>query len=274
MTEPDWPALWRELTARVRHPARESPDEGAGRHEQWAARFDSAVRRKARERPDTLLDFVAEKLRPEHTVLDIGAGTGHFALPFARRVRSVTAVEPSASMADLLQKNAAAEGLNNIHLVDATWEAAQVEAHDAAFCSHAMYSSLDLVGFVRKMEWKARERCFLVMRMPSHDGVMRELSLRIYGQPYDSPNFWVGYHVLYDMGIYASVVMEPFMRCWTDDSLDDALRRARRHLRLEDSTAYDELIRETLSRRLRLRNGQYHWPDGMRSAMMWWQPSR
>jgi SAM-dependent methyltransferase len=232
------------------------------------------VKRKGKERPDTLLKFVVDKLRPEGTLLDIGAGTGQFAVPFARVARTVTAVEPSPGMAALLRKNAAAEGLTNIHLVEARWEDAQVEPHDVAFCSHAMYSSPDLVGFIRKMERNARDMCFLAMRMPSHDGVMRELSRLVHGQPYDSPNFWVGYNLLYDMGIYASVVMEPFLRCWTDDSLDDALSRARRHLRLGDSTAYDDVICETLARRLTFRDGQYHWPDGMRSAMAWWEPSR
>jgi len=251
MAEPNWAELWRELTERTCRP--------------------EAAKRKEREPPDTLVDFVIAKLQPGYTVLDIGAGTGNFAIPFARVARTVTAVEPSAGMASLLRKNAAARGLTNIHLVDARWEDADVEAHDAAFCSHAMYSSLDLVGFVRKMESKARHLCCLVMRVPSHDGVLRELSRLIHGQPYDSPNFWVGYNVLYDMGIYANVVMEPFVRLWTDDNLDDALQRARRHLRLGDSTACDDVIRETLARRLTFREGQYYWPDGMRSAMAWWQ---
>ena len=274
MTEPNWAELWRELTEHVRRPDREGESGGGRRPEEWAARFDAGVKRKARERPDTLLDFVVEKLQPEDTVLDIGAGTGHFAIPLARVARSVTAVEPSPGTAALLRKNAAAQGLTNIHLVDARWEDTQVEPHDVAFCSHAMYSSLDLVGFVRKMERNARNICFLAMRMPSHDGVMRELSRRIHGQPHDSPNFWVGYNVLYDMGIYANVVMEPFVRCWTDDNLEDALNRARRHLRLGDSTACDDVIRETLARRLTFRDGQYYWPDGMRSAMMWWTKDR
>jgi SAM-dependent methyltransferase len=276
--EPDWAELWREITARVRHPETQSPLEAARRRaagsEHRARRFDAASKRKGAEHPDTLLDFVLQRLRPGHSVLDIGAGTGRFAIPFARVARSVTAVEPSPGMAALLEENAAAEGLANVRLVQAGWEQAKVELHDVAFCSHAMYSSLDLVAFVRKMEAHAREYCFLAMRMPSHDGVMRELSRRIHGQPYDSPNFLVGYHVLYDMGIYANVVVEPFLRGWTDTSLEEALQRARRHLRVGDNTAYDELIRETLARRLTFRDGCYRWPDGMRSAMAWWQPSR
>jgi len=254
MTEPSWAELWRALTERTWRP--------------------EAAKRKGQEPSATLPNFVKDKLRPGDTLLDIGAGGGNFAIPFARVARTVTAVEPSADAAALLRERAAAHELSNINLVEARWEDAEVEAHDVAFCSHAMYSSPDLVAFVRKMESRARRLCFLVMRMPSHDGVMRELSSAIHGEPHDSPNFWVGYHVLYDMGIYAGVVMEPAVRSWSDASLDDAVQRARRHLGVEDRTDQDVLIRETLARRLTVRDGKYCWPDGMRSAMAWWQPSR
>ncbi len=181
-----------------------------------------------------------EKLRPGDTVLDIGAGNGRCAIPFARVARSVTAVEPSASSIALLRES----GVANLRLLQARWEDAEVEPHDVAFCSHAMYSSEDFAAFVRKMEAKARNFCFLVMRVPSHDGVMRELSRRIYGEPHDSPNFWVGYNALYDMGI----------------------------LQLDSGTAWDDEIRETLAQRLTFRDGQYYWPDGMRSALVCWRP--
>ena len=269
MTELNWAELWRELSERFLRP--ETEGQGGRWQGDRASHFDAAVKRKRRERPDSLLDFVVGRLHPEDTVLDIGTGTGRFAIPMARVARSVTVVEPSPSMAAFLRENAAAEGLTNIHMLDVGWENVEVEPHDVAFCSHAMYTSLDLVGFVRKMERSARDSCFLVMRVPSHDGVMRELSQHIYGQPHDSPNFVVGYNVLYGMGIYANVLMENFVRTWTNDSLEDALERARRHLRLGDSTAHDDVIWETLAQRLTLRDGQYHWPDGMRSALVWWE---
>ncbi|MBI4282821.1 MAG: methyltransferase domain-containing protein [Chloroflexi bacterium] len=273
MNEPDWAELWRELIVRNRRPEAASDPEAERRREGRAAHFDAAVKRKEEEHPDTLLNFVLDRLRPGDTVLDIGAGTGHFAIPLAKSGYSVTAVEPSPSMAAFLLKNAAADGLTNIHLVDVRWEDVEVEPHDVAFCSHAMYGSQDLVGFVRKMERNARQTCYMSMRMPSHDGVIRELCRRIYGQPHDSPNFLVGYNVLYQMGIYANVVIEPYVRCWTDDSLDGAFLRARRHLRIRNTTEYDDMIREVLAQRLTFRDGQYHWPDGMRSAMAWWEPS-
>ena len=273
MANSSWAELWRELSDRFRW-----PETGAGEDEgRWqrdrAQHFDAAVKRKSKERPDPLLDFVVSRLEPGHTVLDIGAGTGRFTIPMARAAGRVTAVEPSPSMAAFLQENAAAEGLPNIDLTMAGWDNAEVAVHDIALCAHAMYSSPDLVSFVRKMERSARSTCFLLMRVPSHDGIMAHLSRHTYGQPHDSPNFVVGYNVLYEMGIYANVLMDPLIRTWADDTPDEALERARRHLRLGESTAHDDTIRSTLAQRLTFRDGLYHWPDGMRTALVSWEPS-
>ena len=268
-----WSQLWQELSERVRQPGPGEDTEKGSWPEDRAQRFDSAVRRKLREGPDPLLDHVVGSLAPDHTALDIGSGTGRFAVPMAGVASRVTAVEPSAAMIGRLQANAAEAGVENIHVVEASWEEAQVEAHDVALCVHAMYGSPDFPGFVEKMQRNARETCFLVMRLPSADGVIAELSNLIHGQPHDSPNFVVGYNALYEMGVYANVLVENAVRTWTDNSLDEAVERAKRHLRLGTTAGYDGAIRETLTRKLVSRDGAYLWPDGMRSALVWWHPS-
>ena len=268
MTEGYWPALWRELSDRFRWPETTG---SSGWREDRARHFDEASKRKNAERPDPLRDILLEIIEPGQTVLDIGAGTGRFAVPMATVAREVTAVEPSPNMSAFLVENAAAEGVSNIRLLEAGWEDAEVEQHDIAFCSHAMYTNPDLVGFIGKMEANAKVGCYLLMRVPSHDGILGELCMEILGQPHDSPNFVVGYNVLYSMGIYANVMMEPFMRPWRNSSLEEAVARARRHLRLGEDASRDDFIRSTLERRLVQRDGEYVWPDGMRSALAWWK---
>lgn len=53
------------------------------------------------------------------TVVDLGAGTGQFALAAARRFASVIAVDVSPQMVRLLRDRAAAEGLDNLACVEA-----------------------------------------------------------------------------------------------------------------------------------------------------------
>ena len=262
--EIDWLELWRELV--IATTAQTKSRKRADRHA-------SRPHRKARERPDPLLDFVLQNIDSQSTVLDVGAGSGRWTIPVAKIARSVTAVEPSDAMLDMLRQNITAANLNNIQIVPARWKEATIEPHDIVTCAHAMYGSQDFAAFVHKIERHAKKRCYLAVRLPAHDGIIGELSLSIYGRRHDSPNAIIAYNALYSVGIYPNVLMEKDIYHWVDSTFDEAFARAKRHLRLGSSDAHDELIRDTLTRRLTLANNSYIWPDGMRSALLWWNPS-
>jgi len=261
-----WAELWRELASRD---IQASADGEAQMVERWrgvARQLDAG----GRGLPDLLLDYILGRLTPEMTVLDIGAGIGRWTLPIARAVRHVTAVEPLTGMRQVLVERASSHGITNLEVVDVPWLEAEVPRHDVAIAAHATYSTIDLLLFVRKMDASARRTCYLALRVPAHDGVIGELSERIRGQWHDSPNFIVGYNLLLSASFYANVLMEPRpVRHWTDSTLDEAVARAKRHLRLDDAI-HDVAIREVLSRRLQFVDGAYRWPDCMRSALIWW----
>ncbi len=268
--EPDWVALWSELATAFWRQVGGGSDEHADRWSERARRFDASVKRR-RDEPDPLRRLVLGRLRPEDTFVDVGAGTGSWALPVAHAVAKVTAVEPSGSTMEILRANVANEKLSNVVFVPARWEMVDLEPHDHVLCSHAMYTSPDLIGFVSKMEATARRGVYLVMRVPAPDGILAELNRAIRGHPHDSPNFSVGYNALLSAGFCPNVLIEPRLRHWTNATMEEAVDRARRHLRLPDDR-YDGLIRETLSRRLTSTGAGYFWPDGMRSALLWWEP--
>lgn len=262
----DWAALWRELAS---HDLQASAEGEAQMVERWrrvARQLDAGDRGLG----DPLLDHILGRLTPRMTVLDIGAGIGRWTLPIAKVVRRVTAVEPLQGMRQVLLERAASHGVTNLDVVAVPWLEADVSSHDVVIAAHATYTTPDLLGFARKMDACARRTCFLTLRVPAHDGVIGELSERIYGRWHDSPNFIVGYNLLLAAGFTASVLMEPEpIRPWTNPTMDEAVARARRHLHLEDAR-HDAAIREVLSRRLQFVDGAYRWPDGMRSALIWW----
>jgi SAM-dependent methyltransferase len=262
MKEVDWLELWRELVTRNFKPTTE----------RLVERYKAKAQKRT-ERPDDLLDFILEEIDVRDTLVDIGPGTGRWTIPLAKTIKSVTAIEPTSAMVDMLRENLDSAGLGNVDILSQTWEDATPSIHDIAVCAHGMYDSPDLAAFVRKMERFSRKRCYLAVRLPPADGIMAELSLKVYGCQHDSPDAVIAYNALYTMGIHANVLVENGMVNWVNATLEDAFNRARRHLRLETSgTIYDELIYSALNRRLSFFKGVYSWPDGMRSALLWWSP--
>ena len=63
--------------------------------------------------------FEARGLGPSSAVVDLGAGTGQFAVPAARRFGHVTAADVSPVMVEALREKAAAAGLANLGCVRA-----------------------------------------------------------------------------------------------------------------------------------------------------------
>ena len=74
--------------------------------------------------PGSILEriFKLFELQDKCTVLDVGAGTGAFAIPVAKKVSAVTIVEPSKEMVRYLMKSADRNGLNNIDVITKRWE--------------------------------------------------------------------------------------------------------------------------------------------------------
>lgn len=269
----DWIALWRDLAESfIKTPKQRGKGLG-GRWERRAHARGYSDEQQRRDRDDPLMHFVLNLLEPDDTVLDIGAGIGRWSIPMAMACKKVTALDAHPRMLEILLENAAAENAANIETVLGDWPAADVSPRHHVLSTHSVYISPDIGGFVRKMEECALKKCFLVMRVPQHDGIIGALSRRIHGTFHDSPNFIVGYNALLQMGIRGHVVMEERSRPWHNKTLEEALSRAKRHLHLDTDT-HDNLIMDMIKERLVLRDGQYWWPDGMRSALVWWRPGR
>lgn len=260
LTETDWLALWRALVTA------ESQSAQTGLIKRYKTHAFLG-----RTRPDPLLDFILQSLDSTTTVIDVGAGNGRWTVPVAMKARMVTAIEPDLEMVELL-RDIAKNAPGNIDIKQSSWEEAEVEPHDVVVCAHAMYSVPDFAAFVLKMEQLAGKACYMAIRLPPVDGVIAELARAIYGHPYDSANAIIAYNALYSMGIYASIVVEEGINHWVNASFEEAFARAKRHLRLQADSRYDGLIGDTLRSRLVLKDNGYVWPDGMRSALLWWNP--
>lgn len=103
------------------------------------------------------------------TVLDVGCGPGTLALPLARIVRQVVALDYSPAMLDQLRQNALAQGLDNIHAVHRAWED---DWSDIPVCDIAIASRSTLVpdmgAALRQLDAKARRQACLTYLVGGH----------------------------------------------------------------------------------------------------------
>jgi len=272
----DWNALWKELVDLRAADRRKRREAGEGK-DPWidrARRFHDGVRERWRQ-DDSSREFILSQVDAGSTVLDIGAGTGAWSMMLARHVRRVTAVDPSESMLSVLRENMAAENAANVSVIQGAWPDVDVGEHDFSLCSHAMYGCPDLAAFIRGMEKHTRRTCFLLLRAPAADCIQAEAARRLWGQPFDSPNFAIAYNILISMGVYANVLMENtgYWKPRVSRNLDDALQRLKREMNLAGIDEYDGFLIDLLRRRLSLRDGVYVWPKEVCSALVYWNPA-
>jgi SAM-dependent methyltransferase len=148
------------------------------REEAFWERYGAWVAAMKGDYPGVLLDRVAAHARPGGTVLDIGAGTGVFALPLARTAHTVTAIEPSPAQARQLHEVIRREGAGNVTVIEKRWEdvdAAKLGGHDLVLVVHSLQMD-DIAAALTKM-CRVADRCLLLVH-PKGNGLsdaMRDL---------------------------------------------------------------------------------------------------
>ena len=145
-------------------PARRARLVQAAEHAVWeriAERYDAES--SLAEAAPYLVEWVAGQLGPDDDLLDVGAGTGAFALPLSRRVRAVTAAEPSPGMLRVLTRKRAAANLANVAIVQSGWEGDQEEPHAVVLGVNSLYRVLDLRAWFDAVHRLARRRIVVIL---------------------------------------------------------------------------------------------------------------
>ena len=156
---------------------------------------------------DPFFARLRREVTPQTTILDVGAGTGRFTLALAPLVQHVTAVEPNAAMLDYLRQDMSEQGLNNISIVQTTWEDAPGNlSADMVICSHVLYPIMDIIPFLAKLQSAARRACYLYLRAEHIDALTAHLWRHFHGDERCLPPGYIhALDVLFEMGIYADV---------------------------------------------------------------------
>jgi SAM-dependent methyltransferase len=271
----DWTALWKELVEKQGPFWNHKKRSEENRHK-WKDRsqgfYDRVKKRWAK--PDPHRDFIIAMISSvrDATVIDIGAGTGAWAVLLSRSAKKVTAIEPSDEMRQILKENLKNEGVDNVEVIEKLWPAPDMEKHDFSLASHSVYGCEDLQGFISSMTETTRNACFMLLRAPDHNGLMAMAARRIWGQPNDSPNFQVAYNVMLQMGMFPNVLMEEkgMWPRWTNKNFEEAFERIKSRFGLEKDSEHDPFLRALLKEHLEEKDGKFQWPSELRTGLVYW----
>ncbi|MCM3697803.1 bifunctional 2-polyprenyl-6-hydroxyphenol methylase/3-demethylubiquinol 3-O-methyltransferase UbiG [Paenibacillus macerans] len=191
------------------------------------------------------------------SILDIGAASGGFSVPFAERGAQVTSVEPNLSLGELLRENIAgmtngkvdvvAEPFEDIDIQARGWE----KAFDFAFVS--MCPVITDWESVEKVLSCARKFCYISMTAGSREhSLVNEIWPLVTDQPMKNEHLEMAYllHLLYLKGYsYESLVTKEMKT--TEVSKEAALQEVMNWLKMFNLPADDRsrnIVAEYLER--------------------------
>ena len=261
---------WREQvsgrlgeTARLREAAALDPDLWAPRR---ARRYGRTVGHATRADP-----FLTRLLaRPARRYLDVGAGTGRYAVPLARAGHEVVAVEPSAGMRAML------EGAHpRITVVPEPWPVAVARA-EIAFAAHVLYLVADVGPFLDAMTEAATRSCFVLLAAIHSDAMLDPLWRHFHGAPRaTNPTFLDVVALLQERGQRARVEVVRGIGGTGYRAVGDALPDLREQLALPADAATTRELRGVLRDWLVPHRGRLRPPGApLPLAIIHWTPRR
>jgi SAM-dependent methyltransferase len=213
-------------------------------------------------------------LNPDFSILDVACGPGNLALPLAKQVKSVTALDQSGEMLRIIQENMHSSGIKNITCVHKKWEEAilgkDIKAHDIVISSRKIPAK-NLRDELRMLNKAASKYVYLTAPTANHDNqkFYQEIG-RLIGKPYSQmPEYIYYYNILYQEGILAHVDFIYYTNHYRFPDLDTAFNMLNTYVRVENAEQKDKFT-AFLKGRFE-KDGEFKADLRCRWALLWWK---
>lgn len=152
-------------------------------------------------------------LTPETEILDVGCGPGTYALPFAQRVRSVTALDGACEMCKVLEQKANEAELNNITVLQRMWEDVDLEKEGLVNCFDLVFASMTPAvcnyETLIKLNQASRKFCCVISWAGGTFSQARQELWELLFQEKDTGN---GFNIIYPFNLLSSMGYYPTMQ--------------------------------------------------------------
>ena len=231
--------------------------------------FNQAVQRS--NFPALVLDALDPALAICRTAVDVGAGVGALTLPLARRLESVTALEPAAAMRAELAASLERAGVQNVCCMPAGWGEAPLFPHDLVMVANVAPVFDALPAFLKEVETVAQVAVAIVQNVGSggEKFYLGELYPLLLGRPYAGRTDYrrtVALLHARDIHLNVRIVEYDFDQPFADFAEALTFWRDRLPLPIGAEPALAEFLRG----KLRPDGSALVAPMRRRSAVLWW----
>ncbi|MFC4596708.1 class I SAM-dependent methyltransferase [Cohnella hongkongensis] len=212
-----WEKEWKDHGENVRRKMKKAGIEPAKAFDHKAKSFnEQSFSAEGRKRTARIVNWLEDQgVRFENaSVLDVGAASGVFTVPFVERGALVTAVESSLPLVELLKENVAEYGEDKVRIVAEPFDAIDAEARGWSDAFDLVFVSMCPVIFdwesVEKVLRCARRFCYISMPAGSaENSLAHEIWPLVTGKPFAVKPMEFEYllHLLYLKGYsYGSLI--------------------------------------------------------------------
>ncbi|TMS41062.1 MAG: methyltransferase domain-containing protein [Methanobacterium sp.] len=194
-----WNIIWKEAVLKMPHKDDSKYwDNIAPKFNQWMEKDDY---------PRELVSKI--KIEEGDTVFDIGCGNGAITIPLAKKAKSVTALDSSVKMLDILKEKANAEKLTNIKILNERIEdvkAHEIDPHEVVVASRSLNGIPDIQKELEKINEISQKHVYLTFWGEGSREFENEISKLLGRETHEHPNYTIVLNILQEMGIRANAV--------------------------------------------------------------------
>lgn len=234
--------------------------------------------------PGKAVTSLTTLLRKCTSVIDIGAGCGALSVPIARKVKKVTAIEPSKWMFELLLKRSKKAGIKNIRAYNTGWKGnmfqgglhSTIKSHDMVICANLPHNLVCNRGFLEYIT-KISSKYIVFIQSAGrwnrfyYEDLYPKLLKKRYKREAD---YIETYFFLHKQGIFANIKMFDYYFDQPFDDFNDALDFWKHRLKLKLTSKKEKILADFLNKKLVPlgRAGALTAPFGLRkAALIWWK---